>query len=108
MSQHGGGIVGHHCPEASPLAQQISGLGLDIATLVCHVVGMADTRHVVFRKRLAHREWRYVLAKLSPLRMGMEAYGSTHGWARRFRGDGHEVRLIVPPFPKQVLYRPSV
>jgi transposase len=90
------------------MAQQISGLGLDIATLVLHVVGMDDTGHVVFRKRLARREWRHVLAKLSPLRMGIAAYGSAHDWARRVRAHGHEVRLIALPFPKQALYRPSV
>jgi transposase len=90
------------------MAQQISVLGLDIAKLVCHAVGMDDTGPVVLRKRLAHREWRYVLAKLSPLRMVMEACGSAHGWAQRFREHGHEVRLIAPPFPKQVLYRPGV
>jgi hypothetical protein len=38
------------------MAQQISGLGLDIATRVLHAVGMDDTGHVVRRKRLARRE----------------------------------------------------
>jgi hypothetical protein len=35
------------------MAQRIRGLGIDIATLVCHVVGMDDTGHVVLRKRMA-------------------------------------------------------
>lgn len=35
------------------MAQQMSVLGIDIAKLVFHVVGMDDTGAVVLRKRLA-------------------------------------------------------
>jgi hypothetical protein len=45
-----------HHREASPMAQTISVLGIDIAKLVCHVVGMDDAGHVVLRKRLARSE----------------------------------------------------
>jgi hypothetical protein len=38
------------------MAQQISVLGIDIAKLVFHVVGMDDTGRVVLRKRLARGE----------------------------------------------------
>jgi hypothetical protein len=38
--------------EASSMAQQMRVLGIDIATLVFHVVGMDDAGHVVLRKRL--------------------------------------------------------
>ena len=38
------------------MAQKISVLGIDIAKLVFHVVGMDDTGHVVLRKRLARGE----------------------------------------------------
>ena len=40
-----------HAEEAGPMAQQISVLGIDLAKLVLHVVGMDDTGHVVLRKR---------------------------------------------------------
>jgi hypothetical protein len=46
-----------HPEEAGPMAQQMSVLGIDIATLVFHGVGRDDTGHVVLRKRLARREW---------------------------------------------------
>jgi hypothetical protein len=36
-----------HAEEAAPMAQQMSVLGIDIAKLVFHVVGMNDTGHVV-------------------------------------------------------------
>jgi transposase len=80
------------------MAQQMSVLGRDIAKLVLHVVGMDDTGHVVRRKRLARSELRPLIAQLPPLRIGMEACGSAHYWARCFREHGHEVRLIAPQF----------
>jgi transposase len=79
------------------MAQQMSVLGIDIAKLVFHVVGMDDTGVVVFRKRIARSELLTFIASLPPLRIGMEACGSAHYWARRFREQGHDVRLIAPP-----------
>jgi hypothetical protein len=35
------------------MAQKVSVLGIDIAKLVFHVVGMNDSGHVVLRKRIA-------------------------------------------------------
>jgi hypothetical protein len=43
------------------MAQTIRVLGIDIAKLVFHVVGMDDTGHVVRRKRLARSELRHWL-----------------------------------------------
>jgi transposase len=37
----------------------------------------------------------------------MEACGSAHYWARRFREQGHEVRLIAPPFVKAYVKSPK-
>jgi hypothetical protein len=52
--------------EASSMAQQMSVRGIDIATRVFHVVGMDDSGHVMLRKRIARREWRYFIATLPP------------------------------------------
>jgi hypothetical protein len=41
-----------HSEEAGPMAQPMSVLGIDLAKLVFHIVGMADTGAVVLRKRL--------------------------------------------------------
>jgi transposase len=51
---------------------------------------------VVLRKRLARSEWLALMANLPPLRIGMEACGSAHDWARCVREHGHDVRLIAP------------
>jgi transposase len=93
--------------EASPTAQQMSVLGIDMAKMVFHVVGMDQTGHVVLRKRIARSELLHFIAILPPLRMGMEACGSTHYRARRFRAHGHDVRLIAPQFVKAYVKPPK-
>ena len=89
------------------MAQQMSVLGIDIAKLVFHVVGMDDTGAVVLRKRLARSELLAFIANLPPLRIGMEACGSAHYWARCFREHGHDVRLIAPQFIKAYVKSPK-
>src|SRR5262245_17695871 len=85
-----------HHREASPMAQTISVLGIDIATLVFHVVGMDDSGPVVLRKRLARRELLTFMANVPPLRLGMDACGRAQYWARCVREHGHDVRLSAP------------
>src|SRR5918992_5188311 len=89
------------------MAQQMSVLGIDIAKLVFHVVGMDDSGYVVLRKRLARSELLHFIATLPPALIGMEACGSAHYWARRFRAHGHEVRLIAPHFVKPYVKSPK-
>jgi hypothetical protein len=64
-----------HPEEARSMAQPISALGIDIAKLVFHIVGMDDSGHIVLRKRMARRESPHFIATLPPARMGMEACG---------------------------------
>jgi transposase len=80
------------------MTHPMSVLGLDIAKLVVHVVGMDDAGHVVLRKRRARRAWPRVIATVPALRIGMEACGSAPYGARCFRDYGHEMRLSAPPF----------
>jgi transposase len=89
------------------MAQTIRVLGIDIAKLVFHVVGMDDTGHVVRRKRLARSELRHFIATWPPRRMGMDACGRAHDWARCVREHGHDVRLIAPPCVNASLKSPK-
>jgi transposase len=92
---------------ASPTAQHMSLLGIDIATLVFHVVGMDDSGPVVLWKRLARSAWVPFIANVPPLRIGMEACGSAHDWARCFHKHGHEVRLMASPSVKASVKPPK-
>jgi transposase len=96
-----------HHQEASPMAQKINVLGIDIAKLVFHVGGMDDTGHVGLRKRITRSELLHCIAMLPPALMGMEGCGSAHYWARRFREHGHEVRLIAPQFVRAYVKSPK-
>jgi transposase len=89
------------------MAQQISVLGIDIAKLVFHVVGMDERGQVVLRQRLARSAWLTFMANVPPLRIGMEACGSAHDWARCFREHGHDVRWLAPQFVKASVKSPK-
>jgi hypothetical protein len=69
-----------HPAEAGPIAQTITVRGIEIATRVLPVVGIDDPGHVVLRKRLSRHAWLPFIAKVPPLRIGMDACGSTHDW----------------------------
>ena len=86
--------------EASPLKHERHVPGIDIAKRVFHAVGMDDRGNVVYRKRLSRHDLMPCSAKLPPVRIGMEACGGAHYWARRFREHGHEVKLRAPQFVK--------
>ena len=57
------------------MAQQLSVLGIDIAKLGFHVVGMDESGHVVLRKRLARSALPAFIATLPPRRMGWKPAG---------------------------------
>ena len=82
------------------MKQEMSVLGIDIAKRLFHAVGMDDTGKIVFRKRLSRHDLMPFIATLPPVRIGMEACGGAHYWARRFREHSHEVKLMAPQFVK--------
>src|SRR2546423_6886558 len=86
--------------EASPMKQEMHVLGSASAKHVFHAVGMDDTGKVVYRKRLSRHALMPCIAKLPPVRIGIEACGGAHYWVRRFRAYGHEVKLMAPQFVK--------
>ena len=75
-------------------------LGIDIAKRVFHAVGMDDRGNIVYRKRVSRHDLLPCSAQLPPVRIGIEACGGAHYWARRFRAHGHEVQLMAPQFVK--------
>jgi len=82
------------------MKQEMYVLGIDIAKRVFPAVGMDDRGNVVYRKRLSRHDLMPCIAKLPPVRLGIEACGGAHDWARRFRTHGHEVKLRAPQFVK--------
>src|SRR6059036_488002 len=86
--------------EASSRKPEMNVLGIDIAKRVFQAVGMDNRGNIVYRKRLSRHDLIPFIAKLPPVRIGLEACGGAHYWARRFRAYGHEVKLMAPQFVK--------
>jgi transposase len=82
------------------MEKQLSVIGIDIAKQVFPLVGMDEGGTILVRKRLYRTQVMAFMAQLPPTRIGMEACGGAHYWARRFREYRHEVKLMAPQFVK--------
>ena len=79
---------------------QIATIGLDIAKSSFQVHGADACGKVVLRKRLRRGKLLEFFANLPRSRVGMEACGGAHYWARELTKLGHEVRLMPPQYVK--------
>lgn len=80
------------------MQQAMRVLGIDLAKRVFPMVEMDQTGKVVLRKRLSRQALMPFIAQLPPVRIGLEACGRAHDWARRFREHGHEVKRMALQF----------
>ena len=80
-------------------------VGLDTAKHVFQLHGVDEKEQPVLRRRLGRKEVEPFFAKLPPTRIGMEACGAAHYWARRLRELGHAVVLLPPQYIKPYLKR---
>jgi transposase len=78
----------------------VNHVGIDLAKKVFHLVGTDTTGKILWRKRLTRNALMPFMAQLPPVTIGMEACGGAHYWARQFRQQGHEVKLMAPQFVK--------
>lgn len=79
---------------------KVSVIGLDLAKNVFQVHGVDARGHVVVRRQLKRAQVLPFFANLEPCRVGMEACGSFHYWAREIETHGHTVRAMAPRFVK--------
>jgi transposase len=80
-------------------------IGLDTAKHVFQLHGVDEKEEPVLRQRLGRKQVEPFFAKLAPTRIGLEACGAAHYWARLLRGLGHEVVLLPPQYIKPYLKR---
>ena len=83
----------------------INNLGVDLAKHVFQLHGVDRHGQVVVKKRLRRRQMLSWFADQAPCRVGLEACGGAHYWARELGKLGHEVRLISPQFVKPYVKR---
>jgi len=75
-------------------------IGLDTSKHVFQVHGVDEAEQPVLRRQVRRGEVEKFFAGLSPTRIGLEACGASHHWARVLRAVGHEVVLIPPQYVK--------
>jgi transposase len=80
-------------------------IGIDTSKHVFQLHGVDEHEEPVLRRQLRRREVEKFFARLAPTRIGLEACGASHYWARVLRGLGHEVVVIPPQYVKPYLKR---
>ncbi len=80
-------------------------IGLDTSKHVFQIHGVDENEQPVLRRKLRRSEVEKFFATLAPTRIGIEACGASHHWARVLRGLGHEVLLMPPQYVKPYVQR---
>jgi transposase len=80
-------------------------IGVDIAKNSFQVHALENEDCSATKRKLSRSGIVKFLAEVEPCAIGMEACGSAHYWARRFRAMGHEVKLTPPIYVKPYVKR---
>src|SRR5882762_7495557 len=80
-------------------------IGLDTSKHVFQLHGVDENEKPVLRRQIRRSEVEKFFAKLPSTRIGIEACGASHHWARLLRGLGHEVLLMPPQYIKAYVKR---
>ncbi|MEX2163035.1 MAG: IS110 family transposase [Sulfuricaulis sp.] len=73
-------------------------VGIDLAKNVFSLHGADASGRVVLKQTVSRAKLAEFMAKLPPCRIGMEACGGAHHWARVFGRAGHQVRIMAAQF----------
>ena len=84
---------------------EITRIGMDTSKSVFQLHGVDASEQVVLRKKLRRQDLLRFFTKLPPCRVGMEACGGSHYWARELQALGHQVELIPPQYVKPYVPR---
>ena len=80
-------------------------IGVDTSKSVFQLHGVDAAEQPVLRRKLRRRDMVTFFSRLAPTRIGMEACGASHYWARELRALGHEVVLVPPQYVKPYVDR---
>jgi transposase len=80
-------------------------IGVDTSKSVFVLHGVDCSEQPVLRKKLRRMQVLKFFAKLEPTRIGLEACGAAHYWARELRRFGHEAVLLPPQYVKLYVKR---
>src|SRR5438093_7075745 len=80
-------------------------VGLDTSKHVFQMHGVDENEQPVLRRQIRRGAVEKFFAKLPSTRIGIEACGASHHWARLLHGLGHEVLLMPPQYIKAYVKR---
>jgi transposase len=80
-------------------------IGLDTSKHVFQIHGVGENEQPVLRRQIRRSEVEKFFAKQPATRIGIEACGASHHWARVLRRLGHEVVLMPPQYIKPYVKR---
>ena len=80
-------------------------IGVDTSKQLFQVHGVDEAEQPVLRRQVRRGEMEKFFAGLPATRVGLEACGASHHWARVLRGLGHEVVLLPPQYVKPYIKR---
>jgi transposase len=80
-------------------------IGMDTSKSVFQLHGVDEVERPVMKKKLRRKDVMPFLSALPATKVGMEACGAAHHWARELRTLGHEVVLIPPQYVKPYVDR---
>jgi transposase len=84
---------------------EIIRIGVDTSKSVFQLHGVDAQEQVVLRRKLRRRDVLVFFARQAPTRVGLEACGGSHYWARELSALGHRVELIPPQYVKPYVPR---
>ncbi len=85
--------------------EKITRIGIDTSKSVFQLHGVDANDQPVLRKKLQRKQVLKFLGELGAVKIGMEACGAAHHWARELKAIGHEVVLIPPQYVKPYVDR---
>lgn len=80
-------------------------IGMDTSKRIFVLHGVDAAEQPVLRKKLRRSQVLEFFRKLAPTKIGIEACGAAHYWARELQALGHEVVLLPPQYVKAYVKR---
>jgi transposase len=91
--------------QREPSMNKVIRIGIDTSKRIFVLHGVDAAEQPVLRRKLRRNQVLEFFGKLAATKIGIEACGSAHYWARQLRALGHEVVLLPPQYVKPYVKR---
>jgi transposase len=99
------GVLAGAPQRGRPSVKKFIRIGVDLAKNYFQVHALISETGPAVTRKLTRAKMREFFAQIEPCRVGMEACGSAHYWARELRLMGHEALLMPPTYTKPYVKR---